>query len=150
MTRIPLLVATKGALAQDGKRYEIPEGQGLRLGRADECDIIIPNENVSRVHATVQLHNDGIWVQDNNSRNGVFVSGKRVIRPKELRPGAGLEVGDHVFVLEIAEVADDDPSVVRAIELPAEVKKNTLPISWILIAIVVFLSIGIIFVFSGR
>jgi pSer/pThr/pTyr-binding forkhead associated (FHA) protein len=152
MTRIPLLVATKGALAKDGKRYEIPEGQGLRLGRSEECDIIIPNDNVSRVHATVQLHNDGIWVQDNNSRNGVFVSGKRVIRPKELRPGSDLEVGDHIFVLEIAEVSDDDPSVVRAMELNSQMnrKSKTMPLSWILIAAAVVLSVGLFFALSGR
>ena len=152
MTRIPLLVATKGALAKDGKRYEIPEGQGLRLGRSEECDIIIPNDNVSRVHATVQLHNDGIWVQDNNSRNGVFVSGKRVIRPKELRPGSDLEVGDHIFVLEIAEVSDDDPSVVRAIELNSQAtrKSKSMPLSWILIAAAVVLSVGLFFALSGR
>ena len=30
MTRIPLLVAKEGALAQEGKRYEIPEGEGLK------------------------------------------------------------------------------------------------------------------------
>ena len=145
MTRIPLLVAKEGALAQEGKRYEIPEGEGLKLGRAPESDIVIPNDNVSRVHATVQLHNDSIWVQDNNSRNGVFVSGKRVIRPKELRPGSDLEVGDHIFTLEIAEVSDDDPSVVRAVDLEQVRKRSSLPVQWVVIALAVLLSIGLFF-----
>lgn len=145
MTRIPLLVAKEGALAQEGKRYEIPEGEGLKLGRAPECDIVIPNDNVSRVHATVQLHNDSIWVQDNNSRNGVFVSGKRVIRPKELRPGSDLEVGDHIFTLEIAEVSDDDPSVVRAVDLEQVRNRSSLPVQWVVIALAVLLSIGLFF-----
>ena len=146
MTRIPLLVAKEGALAQEGKRYEIPEGEGLKLGRAPECDIVIPNDNVSRVHATVQLHNDSIWVQDNNSRNGVFVSGKRVIRPKELRPGSDLEVGDHIFTLVIAEVSDDDPSVVRAVDLEQVKGQSGIPFQWIVIALVMLLSIGLFFV----
>ena len=151
MNRIPLLVATKGALAQEGLRYEIPEGEGIRLGRANDCEITIPNSNVSRYHAKVQLHNDGIWVQDNNSRNGVFVGGKRVVRPKELRPGVEMEVGDHVFVLEITEVSDDDPSVVRAIELSAvkQMSRSVVPMSWLVVGLILMLCIGLFFVFSS-
>ena len=111
MERVPLLVAVAGALK--GNRYQILEGEGVFLGRANDCEVAIPDQEVSRQHAKVTLHNSGIWVQDAGSRNGVFINGKRVVRPTELRPGGKLTIGPHEFILELAEVDDDDPSVIR-------------------------------------
>ena len=117
MDRVPVLVATEGPLK--GKRFEIQPGEGSTIGRDDECDITIPDMDVSRIHARVILHNAGVWVQDNNSRNGVFVNEKRVVRrPHELRPGGNILIGDHKFVLEIVE-EEKESSVVRQ-PLPLE------------------------------
>ena len=111
MERVPLLVAVAGDLK--GNRYQILEGEGMFLGRANDCEVAIPDQEVSRQHAKVTLHNAGIWVQDAGSRNGVFINGKRVVRPTELRPGGKLTIGPHEFILELAEVEDNDPSVIR-------------------------------------
>ena len=111
MERVPLLVAVAGALK--GNRYQVIEGEGIFLGRANDCEVAIPDQEVSRQHAKVTLHNAGIWVQDAGSRNGVFINGKRVVRPTELRPGGKLTIGPHEFILELTEVDDDDPSVIR-------------------------------------
>jgi len=99
MDRIPMLVATRGPLA--GKRYPV-SSDGLVLGRADSCDVPIPDQGVSREHARVLLHNAAVWVQDSGSRNGVYVNGKRVSRHKQLSPGAELTIGVHAFTLELA------------------------------------------------
>ena len=111
MERVPLLVAVAGALK--GNRYQVIEGEGIFLGRANDCEVAIPDQEVSRQHAKVTLHNAGIWVQDAGSRNGVFINGKRVVRPTELRPGGKLTIGPHEFILELTEVDEDDPSVIR-------------------------------------
>jgi len=103
MDRIPMLVATRGPLA--GKRYPVSP-EGLVLGRAETCDVPIPDQGVSREHARVMLHNAAVWVQDAGSRNGVYVNGKRVSRHKQLSPGAELTIGVHAFTLELdAELA---------------------------------------------
>ena len=113
MDRIPVQVVIEGPLK--GKRFEIESGEGSTIGRADECDITIPDPDVSRQHARVILHNAGVWVQDDNSRNGVFVNDKRVVRrPHELRPGGNITIGDHKFVLEIVE-KERDTSVVQEV-----------------------------------
>lgn len=107
-----MLVATRGPL--EGKRYPV-SSEGLVLGRAETCDVPIPDQGVSREHARVMLHNAAVWVQDAGSRNGVYVNGKRVSRHKQLSPGAELTIGVHAFTLELdAEVAgsigaDADP-----------------------------------------
>ncbi|MFT4974705.1 MAG: pSer/pThr/pTyr-binding forkhead associated (FHA) protein [Myxococcota bacterium] len=99
MDRVPLLVATKGPLK--GKRYSVTEA-GLMVGRDETCDVTIPDAGVSRQHARVLLHNAAVWVQDEGSRNGVFVNGKRVVRHRQLSPGVEMLIGEHAFTLELA------------------------------------------------
>ena len=111
MDRVPLLVAVRGPLT--GNRYQVQDGDEMIIGRAESCSVQIPDTEISRQHARVTLHNAGIWVQDAGSRNGVFINEKRIVRPTELRPGGKLSIGDHAFILELAEVEDDDPSVIR-------------------------------------
>ena len=93
------MVATKGPLK--GKRYSVTEA-GLMVGRDDTCDVVIPDAGVSRQHARVLLHNAAVWVQDEGSRNGVFVNGKRVVRHRQLSPGVEMLIGEHAFTLELA------------------------------------------------
>ena len=136
MDRVPLLKPIGGPLA--GNRYQVPEGDGIYIGRSEECEIAIPDPEVSRQHVKVTLHNAGIWVQDAGSRNGVFVNDKRVVRPTELKPGAKLTVGDHEFTLELAEVDEDDPSVIRPISgpsLPKSSKYAFVPVIVVLIVL---------------
>lgn len=102
MDRLPLLVAVKGPLK--GQRYTITEA-GLMVGRDEDCDVVIPDAGVSRQHARVLLHNAAVWVQDEGSRNGVFVNGKRVVRHRQLSPGAEMLIGEHAFTLEMVAPA---------------------------------------------
>ena len=139
MDRVPLLVPIGGPL--EGNRYQVPEGDGIYIGRSDDCEIAIPDPEVSRQHAKVTLHNAGIWVQDAGSRNGVFINEKRVVRPTELKPGGKLTVGDHQFSLELAEVDDDDPSVIRPVSgvKPSKSSKNVI-IPLVIVLIILGLS----------
>jgi pSer/pThr/pTyr-binding forkhead associated (FHA) protein len=141
MDRIPMLVAVEGALK--GKRFEIRSGEGSVIGRAPECDISIPDPDVSRQHARVILHNAGVWVQDNNSRNGVFVNEKRVVRrPHELRAGGEITIGEHKFVLEIVE-EENESSVVQDV-----FKVSTEPVSkmWIILLAMLLIVIAVAWV----
>ena len=67
-------------------------------------DVVIPSEGVSRQHARVLLHNGAVWVQDQGSRNGIFVNEKRVVRHKQLSPGDALTVGEQTFTVEVSIV----------------------------------------------
>ena len=92
MDRIPVLVVIEGPLS--GQRFPLQDGDGNTIGRSEECAITINDPDVSRQHARVLLHNDTVFVQDDNSRNGVFVNEKRVVRkPEELRPGGKIVWG---------------------------------------------------------
>jgi len=101
---VPFLVATTGPI--QGKRVPITP-EGIILGRETGVDVVIPSDGVSRMHARVLLHNGAVWVQDQGSRNGVFVNDKRVVRHKQLSPGDALTVGEQSFTIEIQVVSSD-------------------------------------------
>jgi hypothetical protein len=84
-----------------GTPYPLTE-QGISLGRADDCEVVLQSQNVSRKHARVFVYQGTPYVQDLGSRNGVFVNGVRVQQQ-------GLQVGDTVtmgeFVFQVASGA---------------------------------------------
>jgi pSer/pThr/pTyr-binding forkhead associated (FHA) protein len=48
------------------------------IGRADECEIIIPNSTVSRRHAAIVVTHKAITLVDLRSRNGTFLNDAKV------------------------------------------------------------------------
>lgn len=139
MAQIPVLVVVEGPLT--GHRFALTEGDNNTIGRAEDCTIIIPDPDVSRLHARLILRNDAVWVQDENSRNAIFVNDKRVVRrPEELRPGGIVRLGEgpHVFTLEIDD--GDDSSLVIPIE-PAEEKPSMT--MWIVLTALLALSVAV-------
>ena len=62
------------------------------MGAAPRADIEIADAAVSRLHAELELRDDGLWVRDEGSRNGTFVNGVRV-ESARLDDNARLGVG---------------------------------------------------------
>jgi len=85
---------------------EVPAGTSLLLGR-DPAESLVAAafaryENVSRRHATVTMDDDGhASIRDENSTNGTFVNGDRVL------PGVGVRLADGDVVRLAADVAAD-------------------------------------------
>ena len=107
MDRVPLLVPLNGPL--HGRRFQLNDEEMLTIGRSEDCDIHIDDPEISRHHASVVLHNAGVWIQDAGSRNGVFVNEKRVVRPVELCANSAMTIGEYGFVVEFEEISPDDP-----------------------------------------
>jgi pSer/pThr/pTyr-binding forkhead associated (FHA) protein len=64
------------------------------IGRRDNSDLCIPFDTlVSRLHATLQVRQDGLWLTDEGSRNGTFVGRRRIKEPEQLAPGQLFRVG---------------------------------------------------------
>ena len=100
MRRIPILVVSEGAL--EGARMPIPL-EGLVVGREPSCDFVLSEQGVSREHCRILVHNAGVWVRDLGSRNGVFLKGKRVNRPKQMMPGGMILLGSGESVIGLTE-----------------------------------------------
>ena len=105
---MPALRFTKGPLA--GERIQL-EGDVV-LGR-EYADIVLPDEEVSRRHATLRVIDEGIEIEDLGSTNGTWLNEVRTTRPTSLIGGDSVRIGRSVFEVELdAGVAD--LSVVRS------------------------------------
>ena len=65
---------------------EFSIGGAMRVGRAPESDVHLPDPSVSRIHALLDVQNGELIVHDGGSTNGTFVNGER-IDSKTLHPG---------------------------------------------------------------
>lgn len=85
----------------------------MTVGRASECGISVPSEEISRQHAKLQVMPDGIAVEDMGSANGTFINDKRV-HTGMLKPGDELRldtvrfmlVAPHLEMQQVAKAAE--------------------------------------------
>ena len=79
-----------------GLRPVQPTSDGLRLGRDDSCDVVIPGDrfpHVSGAHCRVFLDEERVVVEDLGSKNGTLVNEQKIER-KVLAPGDIVQVGE--------------------------------------------------------
>ncbi len=86
----PILIAYQGVLS--GQRWQI-QTDSLTLGRADDCDIVIPDRQISRYHARIERDAGGYLLRDLGSKNGTYVNGELLRgQPYRLRDGDEIEL----------------------------------------------------------
>ena len=83
-------------LTVNGTRHELTK-RAVVIGRSRDCDIQVPDPNVSRRHAEVRQEGAAYWVVDLDSTNGTEVNGRRLKRAK-LRQGDTITVGSTELV----------------------------------------------------
>lgn len=88
----PLLVAQGGLI--DGQRWVIRDT--LIIGRGEECDVVIPSQQVSRYHAKLTLTDEGVILEDLGSKNGSFHNGKMINAPTLIKE-------EDVFQISLAQ-----------------------------------------------
>ena len=79
----------------------LPTREGIRLvvGRAPDCDCVLPEDCVSRRHAELWREDERWFLRDLGSSNGTRVNGVRVIESVEIRPGDRLNLGGAAYTL---------------------------------------------------
>jgi serine phosphatase RsbU (regulator of sigma subunit) len=85
-----LLVGKEG---QDGTRTELGTIP-LTIGRDARQALVLPDTEVSRLHARVSV------VEDLGSTNGTFLDARRLSKPAVLKEGSVLRMGGHILVYE--------------------------------------------------
>lgn len=76
-----MLVVVEGT----DRRNLIVDHFPFTVGRLKDRDLVLTDPRVSREHAEFMRENDGIYLEDKNSRQGTFVNGERATRRKLLR-----------------------------------------------------------------
>jgi len=72
---LPVLIAQTGRL--NGSRWVL-EGAQTLIGRGAECGVVIPDRQVSRVHARIVHAPEGYYLEDLGSKNGTHLNGAAV------------------------------------------------------------------------
>lgn len=68
-----------------------------RLGRTAVHDVAVADMAASRDHARIEFVEGRFLITDLDSRNGTFVNGAQLVRPRPLRSGDRLRIGDTLF-----------------------------------------------------
>jgi pSer/pThr/pTyr-binding forkhead associated (FHA) protein len=68
-------------------------GRRILVGRAPSADVRIDDPRVSRLHARIEMREDGVYVEDLGSRNGTLVDGALVLSSRRLAPGDEIAIG---------------------------------------------------------
>ncbi len=92
-TRVDRRHPTLTIHAPDGTARTVRVEEEIVLGSASDATVQLVDPHVSRVHASVELRDDGAWITDLSSRNGTWVDDVRVERAR-LHDGAWIRVGE--------------------------------------------------------
>jgi DNA-binding winged helix-turn-helix (wHTH) protein len=74
------------------REFPLHEGENL-LGRSEDAAAQIDAATVSRHHARILVSKGGATVEDLGSKNGTFLRGERLLRPRPLRDGDEIRLG---------------------------------------------------------
>ncbi|HTW85483.1 MAG TPA: FHA domain-containing protein [Candidatus Sulfotelmatobacter sp.] len=91
-TGIELTVAHAGTI----KTYRF--GRRILVGRSPSADLCLADPRVSRLHARIEMRDDGVYGEDLGSRNGTFVNGVAMTEPRRLEVDDELTVGPAALV----------------------------------------------------
>ena len=58
-------------------RFDI-ESANLLIGRSSSSDLVLPDLNVSRLHAQLVKRAEGFYILDSGGKNGTFVNDRRI------------------------------------------------------------------------
>lgn len=91
---IPILVMYKGVLA--GHRWPV-QSKSMTIGRSNDCEIVLPERQISRYHARIEDTSDGYLLRDLGSKNGTFVNDHKLVEePHLLRDGDEISLANIV------------------------------------------------------
>jgi pSer/pThr/pTyr-binding forkhead associated (FHA) protein len=63
------------------------------IGRDYRCDVVVHDDEASRMHARVAPTDAGWVIRDLDTTNGTFVNGARIVGPATIGPGDVIGVG---------------------------------------------------------
>jgi predicted component of type VI protein secretion system len=109
-----MLVLRRGAEA--GQTWPL-ERRALTVGRHPDCDIVLDDRQVSRLHARIAWRDDHYEIEDLGSKNGTHLNGRDLIGPQPLHDGDEIQIALR-YKLAFVDAGATAPLV---FEQPAEV-----------------------------
>ncbi|MBN2031787.1 MAG: FHA domain-containing protein, partial [Deltaproteobacteria bacterium] len=98
-----------------GKGHVIP--LPCVIGRGSEADLKIPDSGVSHRHARIFCADDGLWIEDLQSRNGVYLENRRIEGKHPLREGDRVFLGGTGLIVHLEKApAAEETIIMQALE----------------------------------
>lgn len=82
-------IVRNGVLA--GRKFRLEPGARIHIGR-EKGDLNFPDKRMSRRHCTLEVREEGDFIEDAGSTNGTFVNDEKV-KLRHLKPGDVIRVG---------------------------------------------------------
>ena len=117
-----MLVLQRGSEA--GRRWPLDRTRPLTIGRSEECDIVLPDRQVSRYHARISWAGDHFQVEDLGSKNGTHVNGQELTGPMPLHDGDELQIALR-FKLAFVDAGATAPLTLEGGEVGLRLDKET-------------------------
>jgi hypothetical protein len=87
---MPMLIVYEGEL--EGQRW-ILDQDSMTIGRGTDCEIVLPERQVSRQHARIEWDGVSYWLHDLRSKNRTYVNGQEMDdKPYLLRDGDEIQI----------------------------------------------------------
>jgi hypothetical protein len=87
------------------RSFNLSERKSITIGRANDCDVMLDDDNASRKHCVITLNKDRVILRDLDSTNGTYVNGFAV-RERELIPRDNIRIGNVFLALQKIEDID--------------------------------------------
>ena len=101
-------------LADEGPGTPVPvHPLPFFIGRHDECQLVLPGENIMRKHAKIRLQDGDFFLTDLATYHGTYVNGQSVVE-SAIRDGDIVRIGEHKLRVQILEVAAPEPAASAA------------------------------------
>ncbi|MBX9652654.1 FHA domain-containing protein, partial [bacterium] len=109
-----------------GTKYELITDE-VRIGRHPDCEVPLDGNSVSRFHAHMTRDGQSYFIEDQKSRNGTLVNGKRIEARVKLNDNDRVKICETLFVyrsdasvvdgvsgstIDTPSIEDDRPSTV--------------------------------------
>jgi len=107
----------KRKLQGEGYREHVLDRERTSFGRSKECDVVINDTSLSRLHFRIEKRNDTYFLVDNNSSNGTFVN-RRKVNETVLRDGDQVMTGRIHFIFTCKESEGDRTQPLSLVDEP--------------------------------
>lgn len=110
LMRKKIKISSLGVLINAANGDEITiDNYETSIGRSKLCDIRLGYATVSRFHAVLTYRNGSFFVDDTNSKMGVYVNGVKIEKPTEVFNGDNIAFGNIPMKLVCKEQPEVEP-----------------------------------------
>ena len=90
------------------KKFKLSDGEYVILGRSEKsCQVQIDDVMCSNKHCKISMSNNCIYVEDLDSKNGIYLNGVRILKQRFYLTDK-LKIGENIVYIASEKLSDED------------------------------------------